>query len=246
MNMDCRSAREAIDAHPADSKVAVTDHLATCAECSTYAADARAFDERLRRVLEVPVPQRGTHRGPYAVTTTPEAAAMHLPRRRPRLATRRLALAASLAGATVLAGLLWVGVPRESLAQAVAEHMSEEPDAWTATAPVAPGTLDRILARAGIHMVPGAPDVTYAQPCTLRGRLAPHLIVHTLGGPVTVMVLPDEPVRARTRFESDGYRGILLPAPRGALAVLVPVAEADTDVESVAERVLASLRYETA
>jgi len=37
---------------------------------------------------------------------------------------------------------------------------------------------------------------------------------------VTIMVLPREEVTGRVAFDEEGYRGVLMPAQRGSIAVL--------------------------
>jgi hypothetical protein len=68
------------------------------------------------------------------------------------------------------------------------------------------------------------------------------LVVAGAGGPVTVMVLTAEPVTSRRSFDERGYRGVLVPAERGALAVLGRDGD-DADVEAVAARALEALQY---
>jgi hypothetical protein len=55
------------------------------------------------------------------------------------------------------------------------------------------------------------------------------------------MVLPREQTASRTAFQEEGYRGVLVPAGRGSVAVLARDA---TDVTTVANRVLASIQFE--
>ena len=76
-----------------------------------------------------------------------------------------------------------------------------------------------MLARAGVSFDSSMP-VVYASPCVLRGHVAPHLVVHTEQGPLTVMLLPGEKVSRRQEFSEDGLEGVLLPAGEGSVAVL--------------------------
>jgi hypothetical protein len=83
-------------------------------------------------------------------------------------------------------------------------------------------------------------DITYAHSCWFRGRRVPHLIVQTPQGPVTVVVLPRERVTGTVDFEEDGYRGMLLPAERGSIAVLT---RDRANVDAVAAGVIAAIGY---
>ena len=81
--------------------------------------------------------------------------------------------------------------------------------------------------------------VVYAMACPFRGRRVPHLVVQTSAGPLTVMLLAHEKVAERTEFSEHGYRGVLLPAGSGAVAVL---SRAGTVPESVAVEIAGSVR----
>lgn len=238
--MNCNDARSALAADPRSDDRTLLDHLAGCDACAAYAADMHELDLELRKALEVPVPEiplpavPGDDVAPTQVPT-PIRRTLH------RATTRRYALAASLAGVALLVGVLWTAFPRESLASAVVGHMSHEPEAWTATASLPRSEVDAIMAASGLRLVADAPDVTYANSCWFRGRYVPHLVVRTAAGPVTVLVLPHHAVDRNVRIDEQGYRGELLPAPRGSIAVL----ERDGgDLQEVAERVLASIVYD--
>jgi hypothetical protein len=148
-------------------------------------------------------------------------------------------IAASLAAAAVLASLIWIAYPRESFAEEIVAHVLDEPASWSATE-VDRTFLERLMAEAGVRLKPDALDVTYAMTCPFRGRETPHLVVGTGRGPVTVLVMPHETGVTRTEaFEEQGFIGAIVPAPRGAIAVLGK----DVDVDAVSRQVLAALDY---
>jgi hypothetical protein len=220
--MNCGEARFSLAADPSARTAALTGHLESCASCAAYARDMQALDLRLRDAMAISVP------------------AIPLPARPRRLFNRPLALAASLAGVAVLAGLLWIGVPRPSLATAVVAHMAEEPNSWETTGAVSGDAVTRVLSRSGIALNPGSPEVTYASSCWFRGHHVPHLVVQTPEGPVTVMVLPHESVDRAVEFQEGGYRGMLVPAERGAIAVLTRDA---ASVDRLAAIAVAAIDY---
>ena len=77
-----------------------------------------------------------------------------------------------------------------------------------------------MLQKAGVNFDISMP-VVYAMACPFRGRAVPHLVVQTANGPMTVMLLAHEKVAARQEFSEEGYRGLLLPAGEGSVAVLM-------------------------
>lgn len=235
--MNCSDARFALAADPRNDDPALLEHLERCSACAAYAGDMHELDRRLREALYVPVPDLKLPSGPYPTAVTPPASSGGPARRG---ATRRFALAAGVAGVAILVGLLWAGFPRQSLASAVVAHMAHEPDAWATTAALSEAQIDAVMARSHVRLAHDLPDVTYANSCWFRGRHVPHLVVQTTDGPVTVLVLPEEPVKQSIRFDDGGYRGTLVPAPRGSIAVL---ARDGADVGQVAKRVMEAIVY---
>ena len=148
-------------------------------------------------------------------------------------------MAAGLLLAVGVAGGLWVGRPRSSLAEDVVGHMAGEPQAWDRTNRIS-AQLPTVLRAAQMRLSPSAGLVSYANSCLFRGYLVPHLVVQSASGPVTVMVLVHESVPAPVRFDEQGYRGMILPMPgHGSVAVLVR--DQDADLKSV-ERMALMLR----
>lgn len=228
--MKCSDARFALAADPSNMDPQLAEHLDSCEPCAAYARDMLALDRRLLDAMTVPVPAIDLPSGPYIAASAP-------PRRH---VTRRLALAASIAGVAVLAGMLWIGVPRPSLASAVVAHMAHEPEAWTSTDWMPEAAVRQVLSRSGVSLQAGMPGISYAHSCWFRGRHVPHLVVQTPDGPVTIMVLPREDVAGRVAFDEGGYRGVLVPAKRGSIAVL---ARDVADLDAVVARALAAIAH---
>ena len=235
--MKCSDARFALAADPRNGDAMLLDHLESCPSCAAYAVDMHELDRQLKEAMQVPVPDRPLPSGPYAVPASDVRAGGTPVRRR---SAPRFALAASLAGLALATGLLWSAFPRQSLASAVVEHMAHEPASWEATSPLPAADLQHVVSRSGIRLDARLPDVTYANSCWFRGHFVPHLVVRTPGGAVTVLVLPRERIDAPARFDEDGYRGTLVPAPRGSIAV---IARDGADVEQVATAALAAISY---
>lgn len=223
--MNCLEFRHLAGADPARLDAAALAHRDVCTACAGYHQSILAMDETIRRALRVPVPDRP------------------LPALRPRpVATphqRWLALAASVVGGVLIGTLLWVSGPRASLAREVVTHIRHEPQSLTSTV-ADPATLARVLAAGGIRLRPGVDQVSYARSCPFRGHVVPHLVVRTAHGPVTVLVLASEPVRRPIRVREDGFRGSLVSAGRGSIAV---VGGTGADLSEVTARVLAAVEW---
>lgn len=239
--MKCDDARFALEADPSSEDATLSAHVQQCADCAVHRRELLELDRRVRAALEVPVPAAVDVRPderPVAARGGNVVAMGTGRRERKRRVLGGLALAASVASVAVLAGLLWAGFPRDSLAADVVAHMAHEPQAWSTTRPLATAGVARVLARSDLSLRPGSVEVTYAATCWFRGRRVPHLVVRTGSGPVTVMVLPHERVEGRERFVEGGYHGVLLPAGTGTLAVL---ARDEADVDAAARLTRAAL-----
>jgi hypothetical protein len=230
--IDCARYRQSMLAQPLDADPTLLEHRASCPECNLFTERLLRFESGLQRALRVPV----------ADAALPLRA--KVPRRRTPSFRPGWAMAAGLAVAVVVAGGLWLGVPRSSLAADVVTHMQEEPQAWRRTdVPVPSAALQNVLRDAHMHLAAGADVVSYANSCGFRGHQVPHLVIQTESGPVTVMVLVHEHALKPVQFDEQGYRGVIVPvAGHGSLAVLTrgPATDFGT-IEHIAHRVLDSI-----
>ena len=267
--MDCMQYRRSMLADPHDPDPDFREHRRGCHECNLYTERLLRFESRLERALHVTVPAnagltasvdaaRGADTAAGADTAQENAQTSRsgrvVPlRRRPsqrpaagRVPYRKawLTMAASMLLALVVAGGLWLSVPRSSLAADVVIHMRGEPEAWKRTdVPVPGAALQNVLGESHLRLTAGAGVVSYARSCWFRGHDVPHLVVQTESGPVTVMVLVHEHVSKPMQFDEQGYRGVIVPvAGHGSLAVLTRGPAADIGaIRHIASRVLDSI-----
>lgn len=227
--MECLEFRRATGADPYRLSAEAVAHRDTCPGCAEFLRQTLALDEKVLAALKVPLPAASARDG------RPSLGALKVVDRR-----RWFALAASIVGGVAIGSLLWVSSPRESLATALVEHMDHEPEALAAVNPADPKRVERVLERGGIRLKPGIGAVSYANTCPFRGRRVPHLVVQTDAGPVTVIVLSNETVKARISFAEQGYSGTIMPAGPGSIAV---VGAAHANLDQVAGQVLAAVEW---
>ena len=123
------------------------------------------------------------------------------------------------------------------MAREIVEHVEHEPGSWLGREPVSPEILAAVLAKAGVRYDAHLP-VTYASPCPFRGHIVPHMVVQTDHGPLTVMVLENVKSEVEGTFTEGEYRGIVLPAGSGSIAVIARKGqEFDSDLKAVLEGV---------
>lgn len=219
--MNCEEFKQAVGADPATTRPEVLEHAASCASCARYREEMIALNGLIHRALRVDV--------------TPE----QTPARRSFTVWR---IAATVLVSVIVFSIGWLAYPRASLAEQVVVHVLDEAPSLKRT----DARLDRdrvreVLNHAGVYLAREDLPVSYAMVCHFRKHDIAHLVVQTDGGPVTVLVLPNEPALARPqRFEEQGFAGTFVPAPRGVIAVLAR----EGSVDEVAATALRALRYE--
>jgi hypothetical protein len=225
--MNHEQYRRAVLANPLGTDPELEAHRAHCEHCRAFADRVLTFEHRLVRALKVTTPNSAK------ILPFGTRSAAH-----PAKDGRWLALAASVAMAFVVAAGIWL-TPRSSLAADVVSHMAEEPAAWESHATLSAGELAPVLKRANITLNPNAASVSYANSCSFRGQVVPHLVVQSPGGPVTVMVLIHESVSKARQFDEQGYRGTILPIPHhGSIAVLMKeLGTTPAEIDAIAAQV---------
>jgi hypothetical protein len=206
--MNCLEFRRHVGAEPSAFGAEIEAHRAQCPACARYQDELRVMDALIGRALAVDAAR--IHKSDTAVAPTEITA------RRPRW----LALAASIVIGISVGLALWISLPRPSLAREVFDHVAHEPDAMSGTALVAPAALAGVLDPYGTRLRSGFGDVTYARRCIFEWRVVPHLVVQTPQGPVTVLLLRHRNVSEPVRLAEQGYVGVVLPAPRGSIAIV--------------------------
>lgn len=237
--MDCRNFRRAVGADPQHPTADALTHRDACPECARYLRETLQLDATLLDALRVPAPTaRPAQTVPLDAGRKRRSAAA-----RSALTDRRrwYALAASVVVGVLVGTLLWTSGSRDALARDAVAHMNHEPGSMEATdVPVDPERVRQILERAGLRLRSGPGLVSYAQSCPFHGHTVPHLVVQTPDGPVTVLVLPAEPIRRARPFHEQGYDGLLEPAGPGSIAV---IGASPTQVREAAARVMAAVEW---
>lgn len=222
--MNCEEFRRVVGAEPNTPDSAVLEHSASCAECARYRAELRAMDGLIHKALTIAVDVPATR-----ATAT----------RAPSMNWR---LAASVLLGLVVFSLAWLAYPRQTLAKDLVEHVMHEASALEPTSQIVDATtVTQVLARSGVRLERHDLPVSFAMVCPIRGREAPHLVVQTAAGPITVLVLAHEKeIRKPRQFEEQGFVGTLMPAPRGVIAVLAE----EGSVDAISQTVLSALHYD--
>jgi hypothetical protein len=241
--MNCDDFRHQLLVDPNCKDAEFVHHAANCPDCAPEARRALAFEAKLHTALAA---ETRRHRIP---TAKPVEFSAH------RAQGRRI-IAWAIVG-TLILGLgfnLWSGggidrglgpivvtasTAGTPLATAILDHIDSEPAALAAEHPVPEPTLALLLVSTGITIAPRAlgPElrpVRYAARCSLRHRDVIHLVLTGETGPVTLLLMPNEPVARAERIRSGRLEGLIVPAGRGSLAI---VGEPEETVTWIARRI---------
>jgi hypothetical protein len=218
----CLEFRRRVGAEPSAADPGIEAHRRECGPCARYQDELRAMDGVIRRALQVNPPAQAAVAAPGAFRR------------------RYFAIAASLAAGVAVALVALVAIPRAAVAREVVSHVLHEPGALELTQPLPPSAVAEVLGPEGLGLASGAGTVSYAERCLFEGHVVPHLVVDRPEGPVTVLVLTHRTVSSPVRFEEHGFAGVVLPAPRGALAV---VGRDVANLDAVARQVFAAIDF---
>jgi hypothetical protein len=219
--IDCLEFRRRVGAEPFAADAEVEAHRIGCPACARHQDELRAMDALIERALKVD-PQ------PVAKPATA------MPRR------RFYSIAAALVAGIALGVVLLVVAPRASIAREVIGHVMHETGTMGPTTPLAPADLAGVLDPDGVRLRPGVGDVTFAARCVFDGRVVPHLVVRTPQGPVTVLMLRHRRLGRPVRISEQGYEGVVMPAPRGSVAI---VGQDVADIDGVAQKVFDAVHW---
>jgi len=244
--MNCLEFRRHVGAEPSSTLPAVEAHREACAACARFQEEMRLLDRQLVRAMRVELVQPTMREQPDQPVAGPDSSSAGARRTTPPVggvpASRRwLAMAASLVAGVLVAATLWLSYPGPTLAAEVIGHVVSEPDAVKSSQPLAPQEIAAVLQPSGVRLRPGMGNVTFAMRCVFEGRVVPHLVVQTDEGPVTVLLLAHRQVQRATRIEADGYSAVVLPAPRGSIAI---VGRDESRIDAIARQVFDAVDWE--
>ena len=253
VHMDIDEFRRRIDENPYENFDGRDEMIATNEDCAAYYAEALAFEDKLKLVLEVPVPDFDIAE-PDTVADT--ASVVSLDARRAAAPQSRearpmtwLALAASVTLAAIVGFRLASTPPtvdpaRGELVAEVLLHMEKEREEMRVkTTPASFGTVRYVTSSAGSEIDKDIGLISYARSCVVNGNVIPHLVLQGKNGPITLLIMPDEPVDKAVPFEDEDFHGALVPVGEtGSVAIIGRKGEPLDDIrETIADKIRLSI-----
>jgi hypothetical protein len=233
--MNCLEFRRHVGAEPAAPLPAAMAHREECPACAKYQDEMLSLDRLLGRAMRLDLAPASTQPGAAAAPDRWSALRQGVAPSR-----RWLAMAASLVAGVLVATTLWLSYPGPTLAAEVIGHVVSDPNALEASQPLSAESISEVLEPSHVRLRPGMGTVTFAMRCVFEGQVVPHLVVQTVAGPVTVLLLGHRRVEAPTRIEADGYSAVVLPAPRGSIAI---VGRNVAGIDAIAQQVFDSVDW---
>lgn len=227
--MNCLRFRRLAIAEPNPRDENFLEHMRACKGCRQFAREIEEFNHELREAIEIQAPDR--------------LAGRILLRQSPGSRSRALfsrAVIYALAASVLFTGGLSLGLfvhersLRSGLQETVAIHVNEWMEARASDGPVPAAKVSQVLAGFGMKLNKSFGTVTYAVRCVLGENDGVHLVVAEEDGPVTVFLMPEVEAGAETILDTGLYSGIVVPCPRGSMAL---VGYRGAKLQAVADRI---------
>ncbi len=205
-----------------------------------YDIESRELDLKIAKALQIDVPELVMPELPAIKTENVTA----LPTRKRSLAPLWFAVAATVVLATSISlRMSDMFQSYDSLAEEILAHMDHEPGALRVTDIAVPNErLARVVPASVAQFDRDKALITYAQPCTIRGKTSPHLVVQGEYGPVTIILMPEVSVAERTLVEGENVKGVILPVGDGSIAI---IGSRDEVLEPIQKNVVDSVTWTT-
>lgn len=145
-----------------------------------------------------------------------------------------MAFAATFALAIGSIGIWRAMQVEASLSEAVVAHIVADHEAFEPKQVIASSTLLKVAQRYGVRVHPKAVGLRHMSFCPISGHESVHMVVEGQQAPVTILVLPYETVTEVTPVDQDGWKGLIMPAERGGMAI---VGRSTADVMTTKARV---------
>ena len=160
-----------------------------------------------------------------------------------------LAMAASIALA-VIVGVQFLDQPavtdtgRPELVAELLEHMTHEREQMRVkTTPASTATVRYVTSQAGSDVDQDIGLISYARSCVVNGETIPHLVLQGKNGPITLLIMPNEPVGKTIPFEDEDFHGAIVPVGEtGSVAIIGRRGESlDNIRETIADKIRLSI-----
>lgn len=245
MTMKCEDYRQAIMTDRTLMRAGSAAHLIRCPSCRGFGEEVRSLDDRIRAALAISVPPLALPDLPLIDGAVPRTVAMRRTRSESATVVGWLGIAAAFAAAAVLGTrLLTQDVNVPALSSQLIAHMEHEQASRRITSVGVPQRELATVAGASIRsMDTGDNLVTYARTCIINDRPVPHLVVQGESGPVTLILMPEEPIDDAVSLAGENVHGVIIPVGKGSIAVIGDRPAQLREIDRIGERLRDSVTW---
>lgn len=188
---------------------------------------AKAFDEDLRHVLNVPVPEGLQERILIKNSFENQTAANDSSWFKP--------LSMFAASFLVVSVGLWtwlnpigtdsvnsteVAVMEQAVIDHLIEHAAESPEDMAQYESLSDKEVQELFTYVGATLNKPIDFMSYAGGCEIDGKRGLHVVLQEEEGPVTIIVLPGEKLSGMYAFAKEGFKGNMMPVKGGVVAII--------------------------
>lgn len=205
--MNCLDLRRVALIDPRRLDTEALEHAKACHACGVFLAEALTLENRLDEALHVPVPRDLKERALRHAVESPRF-------------SRRYALAAGIALALGTGtAMLWRR--NDPLALAGIDFVVfEEAQAILDAKPADPADLQRAAVELGIKLPGQLGELRYIGTCPFGGATAHHVVLKTVYGKATLLLLPGRTLASRAVAVAHGLEAVVAPAAGGSVAII--------------------------
>ena len=211
--MNCLDYRRVLMSGAGETE-AMQGHRLACGSCADLHKEHVAFEDELRRALEVPVPAGLGERLLGAVPATADSVV-------PRAGRRRfLAAAAAAVGAIGIGLYAWRGRD-DPMAMACIQFVMKDEAKSIMMGAMPRAEAARMLASSlPLERLEQIGQIRHIAPCPFGGGTAYHVILMVPQDKVTLLVMPDTSMPARARATHDGMYASVIPLRKGSVGIV--------------------------
>lgn len=230
--MNCLEFRRICQIDPYTQGKEFHDHKDSCETCEIYFNEAMHFECDLNEALSIPVPEDLESRVILRQSIDSDKVSRH-----------RFQLYSAIAASFVLAvGLILslYKINETGLDQIALDFYQRNASVLSVSQPLAGESMKGLLIEIGINLKQDLNNIEHVERCYVREKHGVYVVMGGIRGPVTVLFMPEEAVVQRKLFADKTYHGLIIPCPRGSIAI---IGEPEEDLEKVESTLHASLEW---
>lgn len=221
--MNCFEFRHQLIVDPETVDNEALYHMKNCAGCAEFFSRIKKFNVDISAAIKIEVPENFQSEILLQQSLKPE---------KKQNITFYLALAASLIILITAAFMTVWDRDNYNLDELVITYVEGVHSAGYSSSKVDHQVVDRVLNPLGMQLDSGFGPIQAARPCYIRGKAAAHLVMPGNKGPIDILYMPSEDIEQRIQVTERGNQLILIPCPRGSVAIIGSTGEQLANIES--------------